>query len=78
MTKEVKAMARTVSIKAIDSRIERLTSEMRKAQETYDTLVNELEELKKKKRDAQSKAIMKAFQKSNRTFEEVINFLNPM
>mgnify|MGYP002516164953 FL=1 len=71
-------MARTVSIKAIDSRIERLTSEMRKAQETYDTLVNELEELKKKKRDVQSKTIMKAFLKSNRTFEEVINFLNPM
>jgi len=51
---------------------------MRKAQETYDTLVNELEELKKKKRDVQSKTIMKAFLKSTRTFEEVINFLNPM
>lgn len=70
-------MARTVSIKSIDSRIERLTAEVKKAQETYDTLVDELEEMKKKKRDVQSKEIMKAFLKSNKCFEEVLNFPNP-
>ena len=71
-------MAKSVSIRTIDSRIERLTAEVKKAQKTYDALVEELEDLKRRKRDAQSKEIMKAFLKSNRTFEEVLNFLNPL
>ncbi|MBR1470754.1 MAG: hypothetical protein IJ600_03830 [Lachnospiraceae bacterium] len=51
---------------------------MIKAKEKYDAALEELNLLVKKKKEMESRELMKAFAKSNRSLEEVLEFLGGM
>lgn len=59
----------------IDDRIKKAEEAVIKSKEKYDAALEELNLLVKKKKEMESKELMKAYEKSNRTFEEVIEFL---
>lgn len=69
-------MARTKSITSIDSEISKITSELTKLQEKQDTLSDRLLKLQKQKKDNEAKQVMEAFQKSGRTLQELMTFLD--
>lgn len=59
----------------IDEKIKRAEAAVIKAKDKYDSAVNELKELQEKKKELQSKQLLEAFSESNRSYEEVIEFL---
>ena len=59
----------------IDDRIKKAEEAVIKIKEKYDAALEELNMLVKKKKEMESKELMKAFEKSNRSFEEVLEFL---
>lgn len=69
-------MARTKSINSIETEITKITSELRKLQEKQDALSDRLLELQKQKKDYEAKQVMEAFQKSGRSFQELMTFLD--
>ena len=66
-------MARTKI--TIDEKIKRAEAEVLKAKAKYDTTVETLNALLTKKREMESKELLKAFEKSDRSLEEILAFL---
>jgi dsDNA-specific endonuclease/ATPase MutS2 len=66
-------MARTR--RSLDERIEEQEQVVSKAREHYESEVNKLEQLMNKRDELQKKELMKAIEDSNRSFEEIIQFL---
>lgn len=64
-------MARTR--RSLDERIEEQA--VSKAKEHYETEVNKLEQLMNKRDELQKKELMKAIEDSDRSFEEIMQFL---
>ncbi len=69
-------MARKKTIAAIDAEIAKMQDALVKAKARYDAVAGTLQELMEKKREHQARAIMEAFIKSGRSYEELMNFLN--
>ncbi len=70
-------MARKKSTESIDSKIEKIKSEMIKLQDKQDRLTERLKNLQEQKRQHEAEAIMDAYAKSGKSLEEVMTFLNP-
>ena len=70
-------MARKRSTEAIDAEINKIKSEMLKLQDRYDRLADNLKDLQEQKRRIEADAIMDAYLKSGKTFDEIMTFLNP-
>lgn len=66
-------MARTR--RSLDEWIEEQEQAVSKAKEHYETEVNKLEQLMNKRDELQKKELMKAIEDSNRSFEEIMQFL---
>lgn len=66
-------MARTR--RSLDERIEEQEQVVSKAREHYEAEVNKLEQLMNKRDELQKKELMKAIEDSNRSFEEIMQFL---
>jgi chromosome segregation ATPase len=66
-------MARTR--RSLDERIEEQEQVVSKAKEHYETEVNKLEQLMNKRDELQKKELMKAIEDSDRSFEEIMRFL---
>ena len=69
-------MARTRSISSIEAEIEKTELELRKAQEKIDAIASKLLELQKQKQEYEMNLIMKAYRKSGKSLQEVMNFLD--
>lgn len=59
----------------IDDRIKKAEEMVIKTKEKYDAALEELNLLVKKKKEMESKELMKAFAKSDKSLEEVLEFL---
>ena len=70
-------MARKKTIEAIETEISKVKSGMSKLQDRYDKLSEKLEELQEQKRRMEAAAIMEAYLKSGKNFDEIMTFLSP-
>ena len=70
-------MPRKKSIEAIDAKITRLSSCMTRLQKRYEQKAKQLKALQLQKRQIESDAIMTAYLKSGKSFEEIMTFLSP-
>ncbi|MGN8764353.1 hypothetical protein [Hornefia butyriciproducens] len=61
---------------SIDEKIERDKGEATKAKAKYDAAVDKLEKLMARKREMQQKELMTAFENSDKSYEEIMRFLN--
>ncbi len=69
-------MARSRSISTIDAEIEKTTAELVKLQGKQDVLSVHLLELQKTKQEYETKKIMDAFHKSDKSLQELMTFLD--
>jgi predicted nucleic acid-binding Zn-ribbon protein len=69
-------MARTKSIASIETEITRINSELTKLQEKQEALSDRLLELQKQKKEYEAKQVMEAFQKSGKSLQELMTFLD--
>lgn len=60
----------------IDDKIAQAESVVIKTKEKYDAALENLNSLIKKKRELEGKELMQAYEKSNRSLEEVLEFLS--
>ena len=70
-------MARKRSIQSIDAEISKVEGELTDLQARYDKLAARLEDLQEQKREQQAKIVMDACQKSGKSFDELMTFLQP-
>ena len=70
-------MARKKSTEAIEAEINKTKSDMSRLQDKYDKLADKLKELQEQKRRIEGDAIMDAYLKSGKSFDEIMTFLNP-
>ena len=70
-------MARTKSTETIDAEITKVRTSMSRLQDRYDKLADKLKELQAQKRRFEADAIMDAFMKSGKSFDEIMTFLTP-
>lgn len=70
-------MARKKSTEAIDTVITKVKSDMSKLQDRYDKLADKLKALQDQKRRIEADAIIDAYLKSSKSFDEIMTFLNP-
>ena len=70
-------MARKKSTEAIEAEIRKVKSDMSRLQDKYDKLADKLKELQEQKRRIEGEAIMDAYLKSGKSFDEIMTFLNP-
>ena len=70
-------MARKKSTEAIEAEINKTKSDMSKLQDRYDKLADKLKDLQDQKRRIEGDAIMAAYLKSGKSFDEIMTFLNP-
>lgn len=68
-------MARGKSITSIDAKIEKQKQTVNEIKDKYDAALAELDALLKKRRELQSKELLKAFENSSRSLEEVMAFM---
>lgn len=61
--------------RSLDERIGEQEQAVSKAKEHYETEVNKLEQLMNKRDEIQKKELMKAIEDSDRSFEEIMQFL---
>ena len=69
-------MARMTSMEALESKIEKAQAQVSKTKKQYDAAVAVLSDLLNKKEALQRDELVKAIMKSDRTYEEVMAFLN--
>lgn len=69
-------MARTRSIDSINAEIKKLETELDKLQVRQDTITSRLLTLQNQKKDREAKQIMDAFQKSGKSLDELMTFLD--
>lgn len=70
-------MARKKSTEAIEAEINKTKSDMSKLQDRYDKLADKLKDLQDQKLRIEGDAIMDAYLKSGKSFDEIMTFLNP-
>ena len=70
-------MARKKSTEAIEAEINKTKSDMSKLQDRYDKRADKLKDLQDQKRRIEGDAIMDAYLKSGKSFDEIMTFLNP-
>lgn len=70
-------MARKKSTEAIEAEINKTKSDMSRLQDRYDKLADKLKELQEQKRRIEADAIMDAYLKSGKSYDEIMTFLNP-
>lgn len=70
-------MARKKSTESIDIEIAKVKSDMSKLQDRYDKLADKLKDLQDQKRRMEADALMDAYLKSGKSFDEIMTFLNP-
>ena len=70
-------MARKKSTEAIEAEINKTKSDMSKLQDRYDKLADKLKDLQNQKLRIEGDAIMDAYLKSGKSFDEIMTFLNP-
>ena len=68
-------MARTKSISAIETEIATLKASLAALQKRQDRLTKRLLEMQKQKREYEARQIMDAFQKSSKSLQELMKFL---
>jgi len=59
----------------IEEKIERQTAEVARAKKKYDEALDQLNILIEKKKEMESKELLEAFSKSDRTYAEIMDFL---
>ena len=59
----------------IEEKIEKRKAVVSKAKDKYDAALSELEKLMSKRDELRRKELMEAFMKSNRTYDEIMEFL---
>lgn len=69
-------MPRGRSTKTLDERIRQAKEKADKAKTRYDTAIEELNVLINRKRELQNKKLIDAIAKSDRSYDEIMNFLN--
>lgn len=68
-------MARVGKVTEVDNQIRKKQEKLYSLKDQYDVVADEIQELLKKKEELQKAEILSAYEKSGRTFEEVIEFL---
>ena len=68
-------MAGMGKITEVDNQIRKKQEKLYSLKEQYDAVADEIQELLKKKEELQKAEILSAYEKSGRTFEEVMEFL---
>lgn len=61
---------------SIDEKIEKKKEEVFALKEKYDAAVAELSQLQKKRKEMQGKEILKAFESSDKSLEEILAFMS--
>jgi hypothetical protein len=69
-------MPRGRSTTTLDDRIRQAKEKADKAKTRYDTAIEELNVLINRKRELQNKELIDAIAKSDRSYDEIMNFLN--
>lgn len=64
---------RTISL---DEKIEKVQKDVAVAKNKYDTAVEELNKLLKKKQDLRNQELLRAIETSQKSYEEIIQFLS--
>lgn len=59
----------------IDEKIEKQKAVVSRAKDRYDTALDELDKLMQKREQMRKKELMEAFEKSGRSYEEIMEFL---
>lgn len=70
-------MARKKSTETIDTEIIKVKASMSRLQDRYEKLADKLKDLQEQKRRREADAIMEAFVKSGKSFDEIMTFLTP-
>ena len=70
-------MARKKSTEAIEAEISKVKSDISRLQDRYDKLADRLKDLQDQKRRIEGDAIMDAYLKSGKSFDEIMTFLRP-
>ena len=70
-------MARKKSTEAIEAEISKVKSDISRLQDRYDKLADRLKDLQDQKRRIEGDAIMDAYLKSGKSFDETMTFLRP-
>lgn len=70
-------MARKKSTESIDAEIAKVQSDMSRLQDRYDKLAEKLKGLQEQKRKHETDAIVDAYLKSDKSFDEIMTFLAP-
>lgn len=70
-------MARKKSTETIEAEITKVKASMSRLQDRYDVLADKLKDLQDQKRRREADAIMDAFVKSGKSFDEIMTFLTP-
>lgn len=70
-------MARKKSTDSIETEINKVKSDMTKLQARYNRLADRLKCLQEQKRRIEADAIMDAYLKSGKSYDEIMTFLNP-
>lgn len=68
-------MARVTSMEALEKRIEKAQAQVSKTKKQYDTAVAALSDLLDKRDALQRDELVRAIMKSDKTYEEVLEFL---
>ena len=69
-------MARVTAMQALDTKIEKAQEQVSKTKKAYDTAIANLSDLLDKRDALRREELVKAIMKSDRTYEEVLAFLN--
>lgn len=69
-------MARTAGIETLEKKIEKAQDDVVRTKEKYDTAVRKLSDLMDKKDALKKEQLVNAIMKSDKTYEEVLKFLN--
>lgn len=69
-------MARMTSMKALDAKIEKAQAQVSKTKKQYDAAVAALSDLLDKRDALRRDELVKAIMKSDKTYEEVLEFLD--
>ncbi|MDD4369890.1 MAG: hypothetical protein PHD56_02215 [Anaerostipes sp.] len=68
-------MARQKTISSIDAAIIKTEEDLTKANAKYDKLANELQTLRKQRREHEAKMILDAYEKSGKSLNKIMIFL---
>ena len=70
-------MARVTAMQALDTKIEKAQEQVSKTKKAYDAAIANLSDLLDKRDALRREELVKAIMKSDRTYEEVLAFLEP-